>query len=102
MSYALRSFGYNVSDQFTMTLIQAFDKYGEKKYRTCTSMFFFYLLFFLNYNIGNGDITFDNFVQACVTLSSLTNSFRARDHASQGFIQINYEDVRHILIATID
>ncbi|CEP09497.1 hypothetical protein [Parasitella parasitica] len=55
MSYALRTFGYNVSDRFTRLLIQTFDKYG------------------------NGDITFDNFVQACVTLSSLTKSFRAKD-----------------------
>lgn len=29
MSHALRTFGYNVSDQFVGTLIQTFDKYGE-------------------------------------------------------------------------
>lgn len=43
--------------------------------------------------LGNGDITFDNFVQACVTLSSLTKSFRSRDYETRGSIIINYEDV---------
>lgn len=44
-------------------------------------------------SVGNGDITFDCFVQACVTLSTLTKSFRARDYEGRGSIQINYEDV---------
>ncbi|KAG2231173.1 hypothetical protein INT48_002954 [Thamnidium elegans] len=69
MSHALRTFGYNVSDRFVGILIQTFDKYGT------------------------GDITFDNFVQACVTLSTLTKSFRSRDYESRGSIIINYEDV---------
>ena len=43
--------------------------------------------------VGNGDITFDNFVQACVTLSTLTKAFRSRDYESRGSIIVNYEDV---------
>jgi hypothetical protein len=46
--------------------------------------------------LGNGDITFDNFVQACVTLSTLTKAFRSRDYESRGSIIVNYEDVSYI------
>ncbi|GAA5813134.1 hypothetical protein MFLAVUS_006604 [Mucor flavus] len=76
MSHALRTFGYNVSDRFVGTLIQTFDKYGT------------------------GDITFDNFVQACVTLSTLTKSFRSRDYESRGSIIINYEDFLTLVISS--
>ncbi|KAL9547525.1 hypothetical protein PS6_007081 [Mucor atramentarius] len=76
MSHALRTFGYNVSDRFIQILIQTFDKYG------------------------NGDITFDCFVQACVTLSTLTKSFRARDYEGRGSIQINYEDFLTLVISS--
>lgn len=85
MSHALRTFGYNVSDRFTGILIQTFDKYGwyyAKKKRK-----------FSYFQLGNGDITFDNFVQACVTLSTLTRAFRSRDYETRGSIIVNYEDV---------
>lgn len=49
--------------------------------------------FSLFYLLGNGDITFDNFVQACVTLSTLTKAFRSRDYETRGSIIVNYEDV---------
>lgn len=42
---------------------------------------------------GRGDVTFDNFVQACVTVKTLTDSFRKFDTDNDGWIQINYEDV---------
>lgn len=89
MSHALRAFGYNVSDRFVRILIQTFDKYGQ-----CVTFFIIEKLKFTYVKIsGTGDITFDNFVQACVTLSTLTNSFRARDNESKGSIIIQYEDV---------
>lgn len=42
---------------------------------------------------GKGDVTFDNFVQACVTVKTLTDSFRQFDTDSDGWIRINYESV---------
>lgn len=42
---------------------------------------------------GKGDVTFDNFVQACVSIKSLTDSFRRFDTDGDGWIQIKYEDV---------
>jgi Ca2+-binding EF-hand superfamily protein len=44
-------------------------------------------------NTGKGDVTFDNFVQACVTMKTLTDSFRQFDNDQDGWIQINYEQV---------
>ncbi|CAG8748345.1 5722_t:CDS:2, partial [Funneliformis mosseae] len=41
---ALRTFGYNLSDNFINLLIKKYDKYGGNK------------------NAGKGDVTFDNFV----------------------------------------
>ncbi|KAI9262692.1 hypothetical protein BY458DRAFT_515108 [Sporodiniella umbellata] len=74
MSNALRSFGFNVSPRFVQTLIQKFDRYGHGAKTK-----------------GKGDVSFDNFVQACVTVKTLTDSFRQFDTDADGWIQINYE-----------
>ncbi|KAG0171881.1 Alpha-1 3/1 6-mannosyltransferase alg-2 [Apophysomyces sp. BC1034] len=63
MQNALRTFGYNLSDRFVDVLIKTFDKYGK------------------------GDVTFDNFVQACVNVKTLTDSFRTFDTDNDGWIQ---------------
>ncbi|GAN11187.1 oxysterol-binding protein-related protein 3 isoform X4 [Mucor ambiguus] len=73
MGNALRSFGFNVSPKFISTLIQKFDRYATIK------------------NTGKGDVSFDNFVQACVTMKTLTDSFRQFDTDGDGWVQINYE-----------
>lgn len=85
MGHALRTFGFNVSERFVRILIQSFDKYGMLLSYKSTHI--------SDSSVGRGTITFDNFVQACVTLSTLTKSFRARDYESKGSIIINYEDV---------
>ena len=74
MGNALRSFGFNVSPKFIATLIQKFDRYGK------------------------GDVTFDNFVQACVTMKTLTDSFRQFDNDQDGWIQINYEQFLDLVV----
>ncbi|CAO3664017.1 unnamed protein product [Rhizopus microsporus] len=86
MGYALRTFGFNVSDHFVNMLVHSFDKYGKTNPLLASTIIYQTL-------IGNGEITFDNFVQACVTLSTLTNLFRSRDYENRGSITINYEDV---------
>ncbi|KAI8888377.1 EF-hand [Backusella circina FSU 941] len=73
MSNAMANFGFNVSPKFIRTLIMKFDRYATVK------------------NTGKGEVTFDNFVQACVTVKTLTDSFRQFDHDNDGWIQINYE-----------
>ncbi|KAI8066814.1 EF-hand [Gongronella butleri] len=74
MRNALRTFGYNLSDRFVTVLIQKFDKYGK------------------------GDVTFDNFVQACVNVKTLTDSFRSFDTDGDGWIQISYEQFLELVI----
>lgn len=46
-------------------------------------------------------MTFDNFVQACVTVKTLTDSFRAFDTDGDGWININYEQVMIIMMIYI-
>jgi hypothetical protein len=41
---------------------------------------------------GRGQIYFDAFVHLCVTLQTITGSFRQRDTDMDGIITIGYED----------
>ncbi|KAG2220042.1 hypothetical protein INT45_012218 [Circinella minor] len=79
MGNALRTFGYNLSDKFINILINKFDKYGH-------------------WSAGKGDVTFDNFVQASVTVKTLTDSFRQYDTDGDGWIQIKYEDFLELVV----
>jgi Ca2+-binding EF-hand superfamily protein len=71
---ALRTFGYNLSDNFINLLIKKYDKYGK------------------------GDVTFDNFVQSCVTVKTLTDAFRRHDTDNDGWILINYEQFLELVV----
>uniref|UniRef100_T1JL57 EF-hand domain-containing protein n=1 Tax=Strigamia maritima TaxID=126957 RepID=T1JL57_STRMM len=64
---ALRSFGYNLSDNFYTILMRKFDRSGK--------------------NV----IFFDDFIQCCVILHLLTQSFRQSDTDQDGWINISYE-----------
>ncbi|CAB4376852.1 EF-hand [Rhizophagus irregularis] len=77
---ALRTFGYNLSDNFINLLIKKYDKYGGKN------------------NAGKGDVTFDNFVQSCVTVKTLTDAFRRYDTDNDGWILINYEQFLELVV----
>ncbi|KAK7115326.1 programmed cell death protein 6-like isoform X1 [Littorina saxatilis] len=64
---ALTSFGYRLSDKFYDILVKKFDRQGR------------------------GTIAFDDFIQCCVVLQTLTSSFRSHDTDQDGWIQISYE-----------
>ncbi|XP_062500675.1 programmed cell death protein 6-like [Corticium candelabrum] len=64
---ALSSFGYRFSDPFYSTLVRRFDRSGR------------------------GSITFDDFIQCCVTVQMLTDAFRNYDTRQTGWITITYE-----------
>lgn len=64
---ALTSFGYRLSDKFYEILIRKFDRQGR------------------------GTVAFDDFIQCCVVLQTLTNAFRFYDTDQDGWIQIGYE-----------
>ncbi|RUS24316.1 hypothetical protein BC938DRAFT_473791 [Jimgerdemannia flammicorona] len=161
---ALRTFGYNLSDNFIRLLIKKYDKYGEflsilalflryESFRTppvtsiplfgtrprpsqqippppkitptfntllprdsrvpngrsfsnqwATYTFAHTLSSRLCFQAGsknptgNQDVTFDNFVQICVTVKTLTDSFRRFDTDSDGWIQISYEQFLELVV----
>ncbi|CAG8482000.1 8986_t:CDS:2 [Paraglomus brasilianum] len=78
---ALKSFGYNLSDNFINLLIKKYDKHGGTKNPT-----------------GRGDVSFDNFVQSCVTVKTLTDAFRRFDTDNDGWITINYEQFLELVV----
>ncbi|KAF9433177.1 Alpha-1 3/1 6-mannosyltransferase alg-2 [Entomortierella beljakovae] len=66
---ALRGFGYNLSESTVSLIVTKYDVRGR------------------------GDISFDNFVQSCVTVQTLTDSFRRIDVAGTGVVTMTYEQV---------
>ena len=60
--------GYRLSDRFYDLLIVKFDR------------------------TGRGTVAFDDFIQACVSIQTLTNAFRQHDTRQTGQITIGYED----------
>ncbi|ENN78774.1 hypothetical protein HUJ04_010159 [Dendroctonus ponderosae] len=64
---ALHNFGYRISDTLINIMVKKFDRYG------------------------NGTILFDDFIQACVVLHTLTSAFRMYDTDQDGIITIHYE-----------
>ncbi|CAG8681780.1 22667_t:CDS:2 [Gigaspora margarita] len=78
---AMKTFGYNLSDNFINLLIKKYDKYAGTKNKT-----------------GKGDVTFDNFVQSCVTVKTLTDSFRRYDTDNDGWIMVNYEQFLELVV----
>jgi len=65
---ALTSFGYRLSDPFYNLLLQKFDR------------------------SGGGKMHFDDFIQLCVVLQTLTAAFRDKDTDLDGWIRIQYEE----------
>ncbi|XP_003742348.1 programmed cell death protein 6 [Galendromus occidentalis] len=65
---ALCAFGYRLSPRFAHLLVRKFDRFGRQS------------------------MEFDCFIQACVMLKCLTDSFRMKDTQQNGTIVIRYED----------
>ena len=65
---AFQRLGYSLSPNFTRLVLSRFDTQGHRA------------------------LKLDDFIQCCVLLHMLTDSFRARDTQKRGVIQINYED----------
>lgn len=76
LATAFQTFGYNLSPQFCDVVIRVFDKRGART------------------------INFDDFIQACVMLKTLTDKFRAKDHQQNGTIRISYEEFMDMALDT--
>jgi Ca2+-binding EF-hand superfamily protein len=68
LKQALTQFGYRLSEGFYNLLMQKFDR------------------------THSGTIYFDDFVQLCVVLQTLTASFRDKDTDRDGIISVEYEE----------
>ncbi|KAJ4927632.1 hypothetical protein JOQ06_015439 [Pogonophryne albipinna] len=66
---ALAQMGYNLSPQFSETLVRRFTVQG-----------------------GRPGIQLDRFIQVCTQLQSMTQAFREKDTGMTGHIRLNYED----------
>ncbi|KAI1316088.1 Programmed cell death protein 6 [Mortierella claussenii] len=71
---ALRGFGYNLSEATVGLIVTKYDVQGR------------------------GDISFDNFVQSCVTVQTLTDSFRRIDVTGTGVVTMTYEQFLGLVI----
>lgn len=74
LKLALTSFGYRLTDSVVTTLMQKFDR------------------------LGTGTILFDDFIQCCVTLQTLTSAFRFYDTDQDGVVTIRYEQFLEMVI----
>ncbi|KAI9141187.1 hypothetical protein BKA69DRAFT_1075343 [Paraphysoderma sedebokerense] len=72
---ALLAFGYNLSESLCDMMIRKYDRHGRN------------------------NITFDSFIQACVTVKSLTESFQRYDTNRSGWVTINYETFLELVLA---
>ncbi|XP_069124542.1 programmed cell death protein 6-like [Argopecten irradians] len=74
LNTAFQTFGYRLSPQFCSIVIRTFDKRGMRT------------------------INFDDFIQACVMLKTLTDKFRVKDTQQRGVINISYEDFLEMVL----
>ncbi|CAM1322462.1 Pef1 (predicted) [Pycnogonum litorale] len=72
---ALSSFGYRLSKDFCDLVVKKFDREGRNK-----------------------SINFDDFIQSCVMLKSLTDAFRSKDTNQTGTIWLHYEQFLEMVI----
>ncbi|KAJ2687405.1 hypothetical protein IWW39_002934 [Coemansia spiralis] len=87
LNQALSAFGFRVSPQVVDSLVRKYDiQAGRTKLATQ----------------GRGAITFDNFINACVTIRSLTDSFRRLDTDQDGWVNLDYDSYfQHIFLQLV-
>ncbi|KAJ1752015.1 DNA primase subunit pri2, partial [Coemansia sp. RSA 1821] len=84
LSDALHAFGFRVSPQVIQALLRKYDIQAGRVKSAAKD---------------RGAITFDNFINSCVTIRSLTDSFRRLDDDQDGWANINYDTFLQLVIA---
>ncbi|XP_041473423.1 sorcin-like isoform X1 [Lytechinus variegatus] len=74
LNTAFQTFGYRLSMQFCNLIVTRFDRTHA------------------------GTIKFDDFIQVCVMLKSLTEAFKKRDSNMNGVINVSYEDFLEMVL----
>ncbi|XP_069993022.1 programmed cell death protein 6 isoform X1 [Penaeus vannamei] len=72
---AITTFGYRFSEKFYDVLMQRFDR------------------------TGRGGVYFDDFIQCCIVLHTLTQAFSQYDQDRDGVITISYEQFLHMVFS---
>lgn len=72
---ALKTFGYNLSDGTVDTIVRKFDRHGK------------------------ATVLFDDFIQCCILLHTLTNAFRQFDTDQDGVITIHYDQFLNLVFS---
>ncbi|TKR93322.1 hypothetical protein L596_007802 [Steinernema carpocapsae] len=76
LSQALNQFGYRLSPVFVNLLVQKFDR------------------------TKSNSVMFDDFIQLCVVLQTLTAAFRDKDSDRDGIISVGYEEFLTMVFST--
>jgi len=74
LAQAFTSFGYRLTPQFCQLCVRVFDRHNVRTMK------------------------FDDFIQCCVMLKTLTDAFRKHDTNQNGVIQINYEQFLEMVL----
>lgn len=72
---ALVAFGYRLSPAFVRVLFSTFDSKGRRRN-----------------SAGHGGMSFDLFVQACISLKRMTDVFKRYDDDRDGYITVSFEE----------
>jgi len=78
---ALSAFGYRLSPQFVQLLFRSYDRRGEQPQQPSS-----------NAPPGQNAISFDLFVQSCISLKRMTEVFKKYDHDRDGYITLSFEE----------
>lgn len=76
---ALVAFGYRLSRAFVRVLFSTFESKGRR--RTAAGPY-----------AGHGGMSFDLFVQACISLKRMTDVFKRYDDDRDGYITVSFEE----------
>ncbi|RZF45009.1 hypothetical protein LSTR_LSTR001970 [Laodelphax striatellus] len=74
---AFTTFGYRLSQQTVEMIVRKFDRLGQNK------------------------ILFDDFIEACIVLHTLTSAFKTHDQDQDGIITIHYEQFIDMVFSTL-
>jgi len=80
---AMKGFGFNISEQMLKKLV--------KKYKITSNIEG-------RKSVLGDAISFDNFVQLCVTVKTSSDIFRTFDQAGTGWVKLNYEQFMEVII----
>ncbi|KAG9306968.1 hypothetical protein G9A89_000882 [Geosiphon pyriformis] len=83
---ALLAFGFNISDRLIQIFVRKYKirHGGVQKHAPMTY-----------------SVNFDNFVQICVSIKTMTQTFRAIDNDSDGWAKINYEQMLELILKNL-